>query len=144
MLKPLSSLRTTSSACSAHHFLIFSYTCLSFCKGISRPVVRTERIRSLATATAEIPVRRYGGLKDQDRIFTNAYCRHDHGIKGAMVIFYSLRLFRVEQVAEHHKYSRVVIGTSRKTFCSKVIHGLFKLLKTRVYGGEEGLVFLAG
>ncbi|KAH0826876.1 NADH-binding subunit of NADH:ubiquinone oxidoreductase [Lanmaoa asiatica] len=24
-----------------------------------------------------------GGLKDQDRIFTNAYCRHDHGLKGA-------------------------------------------------------------
>jgi len=143
MLKPLSSLRTTSSVCSAHYFNGFFYTCLSFCKGISRPVVRTERIRSLATATAEVPVRRYGGLKDQDRIFTNAYCRHDHGIKGAMVIF-SPRLFRVEQVVEHHKYSRVVIGTSRKTFCSKVIHGLFKLLKIRVYGGEEGLVFLAG
>lgn len=38
--------------------------------------------RSLATV-ADPPVRRYGGLKDQDRIFTNAYCRHDHGIKGA-------------------------------------------------------------
>jgi len=42
--------------------------------------------RSLATSTAaDIPVRHYGGLKDQDRIFTNAYCRHDHGLKGAMV-----------------------------------------------------------
>jgi hypothetical protein len=40
--------------------------------------------RSLATV-AETPVRRYGGLKDQDRIFTNAYCRHDHGLKGAKV-----------------------------------------------------------
>lgn len=40
--------------------------------------------RSLATV-ADPPVRRYGGLKDQDRIFTNAYCRHDHGLKGAMV-----------------------------------------------------------
>ncbi|KAF5311225.1 hypothetical protein D9611_012985 [Ephemerocybe angulata] len=38
--------------------------------------------RGLATVT-DTPVRRYGGLKDQDRIFTNAYCRHDHGIKGA-------------------------------------------------------------
>jgi len=40
--------------------------------------------RGLATV-ADPPVRRYGGLKDQDRIFTNAYCRHDHGIKGALV-----------------------------------------------------------
>ena len=40
--------------------------------------------RSLATV-ADTPVRRYGGLKDQDRIFTNAYCRHDHGLKGAVV-----------------------------------------------------------
>lgn len=39
--------------------------------------------RSLATA-ADPPVRRYGGLKDQDRIFTNLFSRHDHGIKGAM------------------------------------------------------------
>jgi NADH dehydrogenase (ubiquinone) flavoprotein 1 len=39
--------------------------------------------RSLATV-ADPPVRRYGGLKDQDRIFTNAYCRHDHGLKGAL------------------------------------------------------------
>ncbi|KAG2081777.1 NADH-binding subunit of NADH:ubiquinone oxidoreductase [Suillus cothurnatus] len=39
--------------------------------------------RGLATV-ADPPVRRYGGLKDQDRIFTNAYCRHDHGIKGAL------------------------------------------------------------
>ncbi|EJU03008.1 NADH-ubiquinone oxidoreductase [Dacryopinax primogenitus] len=29
------------------------------------------------------PVRHYGGLKDQDRIFTNLYSRHDHGLKGA-------------------------------------------------------------
>ncbi|ORX37276.1 putative NADH-ubiquinone oxidoreductase 51 kDa subunit [Kockovaella imperatae] len=38
--------------------------------------------RSLATV-ADPPVRRYGGLKDQDRIFTNLFSRHDHGIKGA-------------------------------------------------------------
>ena len=43
--------------------------------------------RSLA-AVADPPVRRYGGLKDQDRIFTNAYCRHDHGLKGALVSSY--------------------------------------------------------
>lgn len=38
--------------------------------------------RSLATV-ADPPVRRYGGLKDQDRIFTNLYMKHDHGLKGA-------------------------------------------------------------
>jgi len=38
--------------------------------------------RSLATV-ADPPVRRYGGLKDQDRIFTNLYLKHDHGLKGA-------------------------------------------------------------
>ena len=42
-------------------------------------------ITSRSFATEAPPVRRYGGLKDQDRIFTNAYCRHDHGIKGAKV-----------------------------------------------------------
>lgn len=45
--------------------------------------------RSLATV-ADPPVRRYGGLKDQDRIFTNAYCRHDHGMKGALVSAHGL------------------------------------------------------
>jgi len=45
---------------------------------------RALGLRNLATVP-DTPVRRYGGLKDQDRIFTNAYLRHDHGIKGAMV-----------------------------------------------------------
>ena len=53
------------------------------CADISRPF-RAKLRRSFATVQ-DPPVRRYGGLKDQDRIFTNAYCRHDHGIKGAMV-----------------------------------------------------------
>ena len=38
--------------------------------------------RTLAT-TADAP-RQYGGLKDQDRIFTNLYGRHDFGLKGAL------------------------------------------------------------
>ncbi|GLB40646.1 putative core subunit of the mitochondrial membrane respiratory chain NADH dehydrogenase (Complex I) that is believed to belong to the minimal assembly required for catalysis [Lyophyllum shimeji] len=50
---------------------------------LSRPFRAKLRLaRSLATV-ADPPVRRYGGLKDQDRIFTNLYCRHDHGLKGA-------------------------------------------------------------
>lgn len=50
---------------------------------IARPF-RAKLRRTFATVQ-DPPVRRYGGLKDQDRIFTNAYCRHDHGIKGAQV-----------------------------------------------------------
>ena len=38
--------------------------------------------RSLATVS-DPPVRHYGGLKDQDRIFTNLNSRHDHGLNGA-------------------------------------------------------------
>lgn len=53
--------------------------------------------RRLLATVADPPVRRYGGLKDQDRIFTNAYCRHDHGIKGAQVNFFSLYLLRAEK-----------------------------------------------
>lgn len=49
---------------------------------IPRSLPSVSRSRSLATV-ADPPVRRYGGLKDQDRIFTNLFCRHDHGIKGA-------------------------------------------------------------
>ena len=29
------------------------------------------------------PVRRYGGLKDQDCTFTDTHCNRDHSIKGA-------------------------------------------------------------
>jgi hypothetical protein len=47
-----------------------------------RPAIPRVRL-ARGLATVQEPVRRYGGLKDQDRIFTNAYCRHDHGIKGA-------------------------------------------------------------
>lgn len=46
------------------------------------PRVAVSAARSLATVS-DPPVRRYGGLKDQDRIFTNLFSRHDHGIKGA-------------------------------------------------------------
>lgn len=54
----------------------------------SSAVLRTTAgsLRTFATV-ADPPVRRYGGLKDQDRIFTNAYCRHDFGLKGAKVSF---------------------------------------------------------
>ncbi|KAH6907496.1 NADH-ubiquinone oxidoreductase 51 kDa subunit [Coprinopsis sp. MPI-PUGE-AT-0042] len=54
----------------------------------------SQTLLKTAATTAARPLRaklrnprwpsRYGGLKDQDRIFTNAFCRHDHGIKGAM------------------------------------------------------------
>lgn len=40
--------------------------------------------RGLATVQ-DAPKRSHGGLKDQDRIFQNAYMRHDHLLKGARV-----------------------------------------------------------
>lgn len=43
--------------------------------------------RAFATVSSAIPanpsVRSHGGLKDQDRIFQNAYMKHDHLLKGA-------------------------------------------------------------
>ena len=52
---------------------------------VARPFrVKLKLRRSFATVQ-DPPVRHYGGLKDQDRIFTNAYSRHDHGLKGAQV-----------------------------------------------------------
>ncbi|KAK4052520.1 NADH dehydrogenase [ubiquinone] flavoprotein 1, mitochondrial [Microbotryomycetes sp. JL221] len=44
-----------------------------------------QATRGLATVTdqAANPVKRHGGLRDVDRIFSNAYQRHNHGLKGA-------------------------------------------------------------
>ena len=49
--------------------------------------------RSLATlpnaASGGVPlINSHGGLKDQDRIFSNLYRQGDNGIKGAMVSFH--------------------------------------------------------
>ncbi|TIC00528.1 NADH-ubiquinone oxidoreductase [Wallemia mellicola] len=48
---------------------------------VQRSVLRSARGFA---SVAEPPVRGYGGLRDQDRIFTNLYDRHDFGLKGAM------------------------------------------------------------
>jgi NADH dehydrogenase (ubiquinone) flavoprotein 1 len=40
--------------------------------------------RSFATVQEAHPVRHYGGLKDQDRIFTNLYNHHGADLKSAM------------------------------------------------------------
>lgn len=40
--------------------------------------------RTFATVQEAPPVRHYGGLKDQDRIFTNLYGHHGPDIKSAM------------------------------------------------------------
>ena len=57
------------------------------------PLVRTEiarpfraKLRRSFATVQDTPVRRYGGFKDQDRIFTNAYCRRDHDINGATAV----------------------------------------------------------
>lgn len=42
--------------------------------------------RSLATVSSSpVPSPRSSTFSDQDRIFTNIYMRHDHGIEGAKV-----------------------------------------------------------
>ncbi|KAI9616806.1 hypothetical protein KEM48_005052 [Puccinia striiformis f. sp. tritici PST-130] len=48
-------------------------------------IIKTNTLRSFATVTNSIPtnIRNHGGLKDQDRIFQNAYMKHDHLLKGA-------------------------------------------------------------
>lgn len=49
---------------------------------VQLPSCTTLSIRTNTTATAEKTS--YGPLKDEDRIFTNLYGRHDQGLKGAM------------------------------------------------------------
>jgi hypothetical protein len=92
--------------------------CFSLCR----------KSRHFATV-AEPPVRRYGGLKDQDRIFTNAYCRHDHGLKGAKVC--PQRVLRLPSRLTSPSHAET--GTAPKTSCSKATRGLFRQSKTRVY-----------
>jgi len=47
-----------------------------------------QQRRGLATVQDSTPKRTtFGGLRDQDRIFSNAYRLGDHGIKGAMVSY---------------------------------------------------------
>lgn len=43
----------------------------------------TQQKRTLATVNDANPVRRYGGLKDQDRIFQNLYGHHGADLKSA-------------------------------------------------------------
>lgn len=51
-------------------------------------VLGPTAVRSLSTAAATEQKKpektTFGGLKDEDRIFTNLYGRHDFRIKGAM------------------------------------------------------------
>lgn len=110
--------------------------CLTGLLGFARPLGR----RHLATVQ-DTPVRRYGGLKDQDRIFTNAYSRHDHGIKGAMVRFF----FLIPQLLwPYMLVSLVVTGIGQKTFSLKATHGSSRPSRTLVYVGVAVLVSQVG
>ena len=103
--------------------------------GIARPFRAKLPRRSFATVQ-DTPVRRYGGLKDQDRIFTNAYCRHDHGIKGATVRRSPLS-WTLYDVTNCVCCSPVVTGTKPRRFSSKATLGSFRPSKTQVYVGVE-------
>ncbi|KAA1074302.1 NADH dehydrogenase [ubiquinone] flavoprotein 1, mitochondrial [Puccinia graminis f. sp. tritici] len=52
-----------------------------------KPSQHSAKLRSFATVSNSVPTntpsRSHGGLKDQDRIFQNAYMKHDHLLKGA-------------------------------------------------------------
>jgi NADH:ubiquinone oxidoreductase subunit F (NADH-binding) len=56
----------------------FSYTQQILGVKMMRLLHPTTRFFSVSSAVS------YGGLKDQDRIFTNLYGIHDYGIKGAL------------------------------------------------------------
>lgn len=117
-------------------YLRYNYT---FSAGVSTRSLKPVQTRGLATVQ-DTPVRRYGGLKDQDRIFTNAYCKHDHGLKGAQV--------RLQ--AQHERTTSLTTltcspegtGTEQRISYSRETHGLFRLLRTLVFEGVEELVFL--
>ena len=79
--------------------------------GISRH--KHQLTRALATV-ADPPVRRYGGLKDQDRIFTNAYLKHDFGLKGALVRSSTLSLSSEGARPDGPPASLAEIGTKQK------------------------------
>ncbi|PVU97006.1 hypothetical protein BB561_000833 [Smittium simulii] len=44
----------------------------------------TRQLATLSDFNVVNSIRKYGGLKDQDRIFTNLYGRHDYKLKGAL------------------------------------------------------------
>lgn len=106
--------------------LFFAGVCSSFPpSSSSSPSLSLVGRRSLATASEPDapPVRHYGGLKDQDRIFTNVYNKHDWGIKGAMV---SLRRSaerdqtrRIENGEGHPSLGRLVYISHREGFQKK-------------------------
>jgi hypothetical protein len=62
--------------------------------------------RAFATVSSAIPanpsVRSHGGLKDQDRIFQNAYMKHDHLLKGAQVELLAHIYSQIERTMEQH------------------------------------------
>jgi hypothetical protein len=60
-----------------------TYSELDRSTALLQPVQKSLHFATVAEL--QVSVRRYGCLKDQDRIVTNAYCRHDHGLKGAKV-----------------------------------------------------------
>ena len=86
--------------------------------------------RGFATV-ADPPVRRYGGLKDQDRIFTNAFCKHDHGLKGAKVRI--LRsILQLDMIVNFTSLTNSLeeTGIVQRISFSRVTHGSFKPSKT--------------
>lgn len=83
----------------------------------------STQVRGLATV-ADTPVRHYGGLKDQDRIFTNLFTREDWGEAPCRL---ARTLRKQQQATNTSQESRVprpaATGTRRRTSSSRVTRG---------------------
>ena len=84
----------------------------------------------------DTPVRWYGGLKDQDQIFTDTYLRRDHGIKGALVRCSNPLLITILTSI----VSLVATGIGQKILSLKVSRVSFKRSSFLVCASAEVLV----
>lgn len=96
------------------------------------PPQKVRKTKDLVENLRLIIQTKFGGLKDEDRIFTNLYGRHDWHIKGAMARVCS-NLF-IEKLERRKAFElRRVIGIRRKKLFSKVHLGLSMKLKRVVF-----------
>ncbi|CAG8739128.1 7825_t:CDS:2, partial [Ambispora leptoticha] len=57
---------------------------ISFSRKSRHQIIKIFSASYATVQNSPSPARTYGGLKDQDRVFTNLYSRHDFRLKGAL------------------------------------------------------------
>ena len=73
------------AVCQAPRFLMKQVTsCFGAATSVSPVKTPTSSTAVAAAVVSVVPSRSYGGLSDEDRIFTNIYGRHDWRLKGAL------------------------------------------------------------